>query len=443
MRSGAARGFLAVLCTAAFLAAACGDDDPAGGDGLGEAGDTGVGGHSAGGAPESPSGGRDTGGNGGKPSEGGSGALSAGGPSAGSDAAGSAGTPANEAGGSGGAAGSLDVEEAGAGASTGGASAGGSAGAEDAGGIAGAGGFGGAPPGCQGSDSDAPALGPGRCHTDGQCTSAARCEGSATAKLCVPIGEGCDLHEQCPTGTFCQNQRCAPAAAEGSDCSAGARCASGLYCGQEVVSNPSAPESGEYTMLVGEVQCRSQLGSGMPCDERHHEHCQGPSAVTRCAPRIVGGPTCRGPAPTNYLYPTGSPHNTCPALACETGAYCDGENEQEDVPRICRPYLGEGATCYVPPVDSFEVTCADSLYCDVDEESDDGEGVCRRLPSACEPCAPQAGVRWGRSTCNDHSYCAGGVCVARSRAGESCERSPCGTNLVCVTARENGTCTGP
>lgn len=302
---------------------------------------------------------------------------------------------------------------------------------------------GGAPPGCQGSDSDAPALGPGRCHTDGQCTSAARCEGSATAKLCVPVGEGCDLHEQCPTGTFCQNQRCAPAAAEGSDCSAGARCASGLYCGQEVVSNPSAPESGEYTMLVGEVQCRSQLGSGMPCDERHHEHCQGPSAVTRCAPRIVGGPTCRGPAPTNYLDPTGSPHNTCPALACETGAYCDGENEQEDVPRICRPYLGEGATCYVPPVDSFEVTCADSLYCDVDEESDDGEGVCRRLPSACEPCAPQAGVRWGRSTCNDHSYCAGGVCVARSRAGESCERSPCGTNLVCVTARENGTCTGP
>jgi hypothetical protein len=274
-------------------------------------------------------------------------------------------------------------------------------------------------------------LGPDDCLTDAQCQTGQTCESATTAKLCIPVGQGCDEPEHCPEGQTCSAHKCVEAAPLGSPCSAGNRCKSGVRCGYDYVYQD------EFSGFVetGPLQCRAPIGSTEPCDiHQTYDERGGCAADLVCSINRLLDPG----EPFEYCFPRGGfdPYFSCPNGDgdCLPGFLC-GESTGELYEPHCYPVLTLGEECDVDP----DFHCGEQLRCVANDPEDPFTSHCQPLPAACEACG-KGEDNAKALVCESGSYCKDDKCRAKPTLGQPCDSAPCAEGFACVTAHVDGSC---
>lgn len=259
-------------------------------------------------------------------------------------------------------------------------------------------------------------------------------------ETCAPaIAEGSDCVDdplggrECVVGTYCDEggtNLCQPLLSENSECFGG-DCEAGLYCeGADPFAAPPVPGT-----------CAPEpntVDDGEACDP------EGPFCTERCStcrPASAGGPT--------LCLDRGAGGAYCEADSdCRAGFGCDpGTSECTALPVVEQPGLDESCdpnvgcaegfcvngTCVAgedgDPCDTNALECAADFTCVVEATA----GTCVALPEAGEPCV--------NAICADTAFCnASDECEALKGAGVGCEGDEECVSGTCLTT---STCAAP
>jgi hypothetical protein len=301
--------------------------------------------------------------------------------------------------------------------------------------------------------------------SSGFCASGVCC-GSACNRPCetcsvvpgtcsvVPLGQGspsaCGAYLCSGTSPDCP-----------TSCAGDAVCAPGHYCaGSACVAQKPVGMS-----CAGARECASGFcASGLCCDRACDGACEAcdatPGTCTNAAAGSAGTPSC---TPYRCSGASGDCPKSCAADGdCASGYFCAAGS-------ICQPQLAQGQACS-PLTDCVEPGCREcaSGFCTdgfcCASLCRDGCDVCNASPGQCtlapagSPGAPGCGAYLcsgsaatcpttcaGPADCAPTFYCAGGACLPKRPAGQSCASGAecttgfCG-NAVCCAASCNLPC---
>ncbi len=268
--------------------------------------------------------------------------------------------------------------------------------------------------------------GPSSC-TGGMETNEATCNGVGQCQpgqvlACAPFDcgqdrclNGCDLDDDCLSGSYCKSGTCTTKVTQGGVCNAAGQCASGHCedgvccdgaCDGDCLSCSAAKKGGGLDGVCGPVSAGQDPDAD--CDESSPAGCGTDGTCD-------GAGACR-------LHPASTPCSpaVCTGGSAVDGGICDGEGTcQPGASSPCAPYACGDFVC--------KSTCASAADCKAGNQC---------VAGACIGLVPQGGACGQASQC-DSGYCVDGVCCA-SACGGLCQ--------ACSAARKgggaNGTC-GP